>query len=160
MKFYIQTEYSKMLKLEKFVFKDDFEVAEQYNIPGDFTDLQEAINHLSNRNASANKYIILNIQSGYRISSGVKVQHGDYSRFYIQSEDSIVYIADDFEGVSGPDGKNTITDGTVILAYHARGPVLGCIIDGRSIARTLYLALGGAYGWSDRLQSSTEENSA
>lgn len=153
----LQTLDSKMLKLEKFVFKDDFEVAEQYNIPGDFTDLQEAINHLSNRNASANKYIILNIQSGYRISSGVKVQHGDYSRFYIQSEDSIVYIADDFEGVSGPDGKNTITDGTVILAYHARGPVLGCIIDGRSIARTLYLALGGAYGWSDRLQSSTEE---
>lgn len=153
----LQTLDSKMLKLEKFVFKDDFEVAEQYNIPGDFTDLQEAINHLSNRNVSANKYIILNIQSGYRISSGVKVQHGDYSRFYIQSEDSIVYIADDFEGVSGPDGKNTITDGTVILAYHARGPVLGCIIDGRSIARTLYLALGGSHGWSDRLKSRTEE---
>lgn len=148
---------SRLDDLEKRVFKSDFNEPSKFNIPTDYLGLQEAIDDLYAKTLSNKEYIVLNIEAGYKLSSGLKVEHGDFSRFYIQSEDPIVEVADDFVGVFGPDGKQTITDGTVILAYHARGPVLGCIIDGRNIARTLYLALGGAQGWSDRLKSSTEE---
>lgn len=148
---------SRLDALDERVFKSKFIDARKFNIPTDYPGLQEAIDDLYTQTLGKKEYIIINIEAGHRLSSGLKVEHGDFSRFYIQSEDPVVEVAEDFIGVFGPDGKKTITDGTVILAYHARGPVLGCIIDGRHIARTLYFALGGSNGWSDRLKSSTEE---
>ncbi|MFD3228345.1 hypothetical protein [Rahnella aceris] len=148
---------SRLDDIEKRVFKSKFDNSSKFNIPTDYPGLQEAIDDLYSKTLGTKEYVVINIESGFQLSSGLKVEHGDFSRFYLQSDDHIVEVADNFVGVFGPDGKKTITDGTVILAYHARGPVLGCIIDGRHIARTLYFALGGSNGWSDRLQSSTEE---
>lgn len=146
------------IKREDGFYKSTFSKAALFNIPSDYSTLQEAFDELYIQTTSQGNYIILNIEAGHKIAQGVKVQHGDFSRFYIQSSEPIVSVAHNFVGVCGPDGKGTITDGTVIMAYHARGPVLGCIIDGRKIARTLYLALGGSHGWSDRLSSPTEES--
>jgi hypothetical protein len=148
---------SRLDDIEKRVFKSKFDNSSKFNIPTDYPGLQEAIDDLYSKTLGTKEYVVINIESGFQLSSGLKVEHGDFSRFYLQSDDHIVEVADNFVGVFGPDGKKTITDGTVILAYHARGPVLGCIIDGRHIARTLYFALGGSNGWSDRLMSSTEE---
>ena len=146
------------IKTPEGYYKETFSDAITFNIPSDFANLQVAVDSLSNQTIIQGKKIILNIESGYKEKFGLKVQNGDFSKFYIQSADAVVEVSDDFIGVVGPDGGSTITSGTVIMAYHARGPVLGCVFDGKQIARTLYFALGGSFGWSDRLQSSTEES--
>ncbi|MGH8810355.1 MAG: hypothetical protein ACREXO_00030 [Advenella sp.] len=134
-----------------------FTGAKTYNIPSDYPNMQAAVDDLHIQTTTHGYHIILNLEAGYQEKYGLKVQHGDFSRFYIKSATGTVQVADDFIGVVGPDGGSTITSGTVIMAYHAKGPVLGCIFDGRQIARTLYFALGGSHGWADRLQSSSEE---
>jgi len=141
------------------LFQESFANAVTYNIPSDYANMQLAIDDLHSQTISQGKKIIINLESGYQEKYGLKVQNGDFSKFYIKSAtgNTPVPVADDFIGVVGPDGGTTITSGSVIMAYHAKGPVLGCIFDGRQIARTLYFALGGSHGWSDRLQSSTEE---
>lgn len=148
--------YSSIKRSDGF-YLSTFTGAKQVNIPGDYPNMQAAVDDLHIQTTAQGLYIVLNLQAGYREKIGLKVQHGDFSRFYIKSEDATVSVADDFIGVVGPDGGSTITSGSVIMAYHAKGPVLGCIFDGRQIARTLYFALGGSHGWADRLQSSTEE---
>ena len=145
------------IKTPEGFYKETFSDAVTFNIPSDYPNLQAAVDSLFNQSIIQGKKIILNIESGYKEKFGIKVQNGDFSKFYIQSVDPVVEVSDDFIGVVGPDGGTTITSGTVIMAYHARGPVLGCIFDGKQIARTLYFALGGSFGWSDRLPSSTEE---
>ncbi len=145
------------IKTPEGFYKETFSDAVTFNIPSDYSNLQAAVDSLFNQTIVQGKKIILNIESGYKEKFGLKVQNGDFSKFYIQSVDSVVEVSDDFIGVVGPDGGATVTSGTVLMAYHARGPVLGCIFDGKQIARTLYFALGGSYGWSDRLPSSTEE---
>ena len=140
------------------LYKPTFTTTKTVNVPSDYPTMQAAVDALHNQTITQGLHIVINLQSGYQEKYGLKVQHGDFSKFYIKSEDATVNVSDDFIGVVGPDGGSTITSGSVIMAYHARGPVLGCIFDGRQIARTLYFALGGAFGWADRLQSSTEES--
>lgn len=145
------------IKREDGFYLSTFTGAKTFNIPSDYPNMQAAVDDLHIQTTSQGVYIILNLESGYKEKVGLKVQHGDFSRFYIKSATGTVQVADDFIGVVGPDGGSTITSGTVIMAYHARGPVLGCVFDGRQIARTLYFALGGSYGWADRLLSDSEE---
>lgn len=140
------------------LYKPTYSSTKTVNIPGDYPTMQAAVDALHNQTITQGLYIVLNLQSGYQEKFGLKVQHGDFSKFYIKAEDATVSVSDDFIGVVGPDGGSTITSGSVIMAYHAKGPVLGCIFDGRQIARTLYFALGGSHGWADRLQSPTEES--
>jgi hypothetical protein len=145
------------IKRDDGFYLSTFTGAKTFNIPSDYPNMQAAVDDLHIQTTTQGKYIILNLEANYKEKYGLKVQHGDFSRFYIKSATGIVQVADDFIGVVGLDGGTTITSGTVIMAYHARGPVLGCIFDGRQIARTLYFALGGSYGWSDRSRSPTEE---
>ncbi|CNH64943.1 Uncharacterised protein [Yersinia intermedia] len=145
------------IKRDDGFYLSTFTGAKTFNIPSDYPNMQAAVDDLHIQTTTQGEYIILNLEANYKEKYGLKVQHGDFSRFYIKSATGIVQVADDFIGVAGLDGGTTITSGTVIMAYHARGPVLGCIFDGRQIARTLYFALGGSYGWSDRSRSSTEE---
>ena len=152
----VQQALNKIKRSDGF-YLSTFVGAKTFNIPDDYPNMQAAVDDLHIQTTSQGAFIILNLQAGYKEKAGLKVQHGDFSRFYIKSEDQTVQVADDFIGVVGPDGGSTITSGSVIMAYHARGPVLGCIFDGKQIARTLYFALGGSFGWADRLPSSTEE---
>src|SRR5690606_20380156 len=60
---------------------------------------------------------------------GLKVEHGDYGRFVIQSEDPIVYLDPDFEGVSDAGWTDNPMPGNLILGGMARMPELDCLID-------------------------------
>jgi hypothetical protein len=142
--------------LEQLIVAEDVTV----NIPSDFSTLQAAVDFHSARVCKQGARITLNIESGHQPATGLLVQNGDYSRFYITSTDAEVDLASGFVGVvAPPDGGSTITSGTFIMAINAAGPVLGTIIDanGAAGARTGYFALRNATGRADRPAAPTEE---
>lgn len=153
----IDTKFGQIKRSDGF-YLSTFTGAKTVNVPTDYPTMQAAVDDLYIQTTTQGSMFIINLESGYQEKVGLKVQYGDFSKFYIKSATGTVQVADDFIGVVGPDGGSTITSGSVIMAYHARGPVLGCIFNGRQIARTLYFALGGSHGWADRLASSTEES--
>lgn len=66
------------------------------NIPSDVETLQDAIDLFPLRVPGVTT--VLNIESGFRPSSGIVVEGGDYRHIWISSEDSEVLVADDFVG--------------------------------------------------------------
>jgi hypothetical protein len=69
------------------------------NIPTDFDTLESAINYYDLSKSDVDAEIILNIETGHAITKGLGIFGGDYSRFKITSDDSIVYLAAGFVGV-------------------------------------------------------------
>lgn len=91
------------------------------NIPSDYATLQDAVDDLSLlRNIKQGKRVILNIESGHKLTAGLEVQFGNYEHFYIQSEDAIVEVSDDFTG------------NLIMGDNRATMPVLACVIDMRN----------------------------
>ena len=118
-----------------------------FRIPSDFATLQEALdtNSLSVRKQGVN--IELLIESGHKLTKGLKVKNGDYSNFYIKSVDDIVYLSDDFGGVGyeptdeGFDVVQSEND-NLIYGINCAMPVLSCVIDMENKHGTGYYGVG------------------
>src|SRR5690606_41848466 len=65
-------------------------------IPSQFPTLQAAIDAYSTRTIRRGAKIVLLIESGHELVSGVTVTNGDYGHFAIRSEDAEVPVADGF----------------------------------------------------------------
>ena len=85
-------------------------------IPSDYATLQEALDETSRFRVKQGVTIDLLIESGHSPSSGITVEHGDYSHFRVASEDSTVNVANDYSGM-------------FIEAVNARAPRLSCLVD-------------------------------
>ncbi|MDX1489439.1 MAG: hypothetical protein R3268_14610, partial [Acidiferrobacterales bacterium] len=104
------------------------------NIPTNFPTMQGAIDAYSGVLCAPGSNIIINIESGHELSSGVSVQDGDYSRFVIRSDDAVVNLASSFSG-------------HVFFGERAALPTLDCLIDGSSAASVghgYYMRLGSS----------------
>lgn len=104
-----------------------------FSIPSDYPSLQDAMNSLTLRMASPSTEIILNIESGHNLTSGINLRHGDWSRFKITSDDAVVYLSAGFVGAdtSGvPAGiLGEAPAAPLFLGYGAKMPKLACKID-------------------------------
>lgn len=91
-------------------------------IPSDFPTLQDAIDFYHNKvTFNVNRELVLNIEAGHQITSGINVSGGDYGYIRITSDDATVQI----DGSWGTGGA--------LIADNARAPVLDCIIDLNSL---------------------------
>ncbi len=86
------------------------------NIPGDYPNLQYAVDALAGVRTGQGVRIILRIESGHRPATGLSVRDGDYSHFHIEAHDAIVTVSSDFSGA-------------FILGENAVMPVLACLVD-------------------------------
>ena len=80
-------------------FEDQFDVnltEIDIKVPTDFSDLQQAIDNAKRKMNGIKVNII--IESGFKVSKGIKVSDGDYSNIIIKSVDDVVTVSDDFEG--------------------------------------------------------------
>lgn len=68
------------------------------SIPSDFDDLQSAINSVAAMKASSSYGVIINIESGHKLSSGIVARGGDFSHITITSTDGVVKTGDSFIG--------------------------------------------------------------
>ncbi|EOK6314747.1 TPA: phage tail protein [Vibrio parahaemolyticus] len=68
------------------------------SIPSDFDDLQSAIDSVAAMKASSRYGVIINIESGHKLSSGIVVRGGDFSHITITSTDDVVRTSDTFIG--------------------------------------------------------------
>lgn len=118
-----------------------------FRIPSDFATLQEALdtNSLSVRKQGVN--IELLIESGHKLTKGLKVKNGDYSNFYIKSVDPIVYLDESFVGVgyeSTDEGFDVVQseNDNLIYGLNCVMPVLSCVIDMENKHGTGYYGTG------------------
>lgn len=90
-------------------------------VPGDFPTLQAAVSALAAQRpryaASSGNRLVIEIQSGFQPSSGIRVQEMDASHIEIRSVDPVVTVASDFSGR------------LIDVGSYSRGPVLACVID-------------------------------
>src|SRR5690625_1807571 len=91
----------------------------QLRIPTDFPTLQAAIDTYSRLPMRQGARVELLIESGHELTSGLLVEHGDYSRFVISAEAAEVTLATGFAG-------------TIILGRNAAMPTLNCLIDAQN----------------------------
>src|SRR5690625_2733499 len=112
-----------ILKLEKktTVLRD----TKVNNIPTDYPTLQDAVNYMSGKKSINEVEIILNIESGHKLTKGLLVENGDYGDFKIVSEDTFVLLENEFEGIISEFDEG----GNVIVGRNARMPQLATIID-------------------------------
>lgn len=104
------------------------------NIPTNFATIQDAIDGYSGVLCAPGSNIIINIESGQEITFGVSVRDGDYSRFVVTSEDSVVNLASAFSG-------------NIFFGERAALPTLDCLIDGAyaaSVGHGYYMRLGSS----------------
>lgn len=118
-----------------------------FRIPSDFATLQEALdtNSLSVRKQGVN--IELLIESGHKLTKGLKVKNGDYSNFYIKSVDPVVYLDTNFVGVgyeSTDEGFDVVQseNDNLIYGLNCDMPVLSCLIDMENKHGTGYYGTG------------------
>lgn len=106
-------------------------------IPSNFPTLQSAIDHYSRLPLRQGALIILLIESGHSPSSGISVTNGDYSHFYIRSEDAVVTLDSGYgrAGMAFIEGDNV------------QMPVLDCLVDANSQLNNGYLARNGSRGF-------------
>ena len=85
-----------------------------FNIPGDFNNLQSAINH--SLNVRNGVLVEIMIKSGVNISRGLFLQDKDASHIIISSEDETVPVSNNFTG-------------DLIRVYRSKSPVINCLFD-------------------------------
>jgi hypothetical protein len=99
------------------------------NIPSDFEDIQKAANFLIKtiKNATSNVNISLLIQSNHKIKTGLSLKNQNLGYCSIDSVDSVVYLADDYQPqpVSGLSlGLNAI-----FFADNSKMPTIAVMVD-------------------------------
>lgn len=92
------------------------------NIPSDYPDLQSAVDDLSTRKHKQGVVITLKIETGHKLTNGVKVQDGDYGHFHIESVDPIVYLDTSF-----PPSESIVEGNRAVM------PTLACVVDGQGL---------------------------
>lgn len=100
----------------------------QYNIPSDFPTIQACLDATYNKVLGAPEAnIIINIETGHRLTAGVKLTSGDYSRYRIISDDAVVYLDPAFVPVNSDIVAES--NRAVFFYDNAKSPVLDCLID-------------------------------
>ena len=105
-----------------------------FKIPTDYSDLQAAVDDLSDKYGSANSTIIdINIEAGHALTKGLRCANGQYNNFRITSDDAVVYLAAGFSPAvpQADDALNTsgYTGTMMFLGFNATMPELRCLID-------------------------------
>ena len=85
-----------------------------FNIPGDFNNLQTAVDH--SLNVRNGVLVEIMIKSGVNISRGLFLQDKDASHIIISSEDDTVPVSNNFTG-------------DLIRVYRSKSPVINCLFD-------------------------------
>lgn len=97
-------------------------------IPRDYPTLQDAVDSLASVQVDQGVRIFLRIQGGHELSRGLSVIGGDHSKFWIESEDGSVPVAEDFTPV---DSSSVSESNTAVFYFeNCRAPVLACLIEG------------------------------
>lgn len=104
------------------------------SIPSDFADLQSAINSVAAMKASSSYGVLINIESGHKLSSGIVARGGDFSHITITSTDGVVKTSDSFIGEDPtfiPERlRASVTNKFFcIVAEGARSPVISFLLD-------------------------------
>jgi hypothetical protein len=120
------------------------------NVPSDFLTMQEALDFYSRYRAKQGVRIVINIESGHQPATGLLVQNGDFSHFWIESTDAVVTLHSTFDGVDTPDGASDNTSNGFITGINAKMPVLATIIDADGRAKNGYMAYAKSEGWINR----------
>ena len=118
-------------------FEDQFDVnltEIDVKVPSDFSDLQKAIDNVKRKMNGIKVNII--IESGFKVSKGIKVSDGDYSNIIIKSVDDIVTVSDDFEG-------------EMMSAQNASMPKLQTLFDMNNKGDNGYSLIDGSRGYID-----------
>lgn len=92
---------------------EHFGIIGDVRIPTDFPNLQSAVDMFGEARTEP---IVILIESGHALTSGLYVENGDYSKISISSEDASVSLASGFSG-------------TIIKAVSAALPRLACLIN-------------------------------
>lgn len=85
-------------------------------VPSNYPDLQSAVNEMSKKKTNNETIIDIIIESGYKLSSGVVIENGDYSNIRISSEDPVVYLS-------------IIYEGDFLVCVNATAPLINVLID-------------------------------
>lgn len=113
------------------------------NIPSEFPDLPTAIAKTRNINPGGGK-IVLNIETGHALTKGVAAMNDHLGHYWIESEDAVVYLDDDFEGPSDVGLTSNDLADNLFLVYNGTGPTLNCLIDMGHRGATGYLGVWSA----------------
>lgn len=104
-----------------------------FNIPTDYSSIQECIDDTYNRlTPSPDAEIIINIESGHALTSGVSLtKGGDYSHYRITSDDAVVYLDSGFVPVDSSDVSES--NRAIFFYQKCRTPILDCLIDAEAL---------------------------
>ncbi|QSR44930.1 phage tail protein [Aeromonas dhakensis] len=128
-------------------------------IPSDYPTLQDAVDALQKLYVMGNGVAIeLRIEAGHKLTHGLLVQDGDFSKFIITSVDSMVKLSTSFIGVDTIDGPKANSSNGIITGMRARMPILSCIIDADGKAKNGYFAFMSSTGWLNRPPSVSGES--
>jgi len=98
--------------------------ANTFTIPTDFPDLQVAMNNLGSRSNKQDSDVILTVETGHALTSGFRVENGDYSYITINSVDATVNVSAGMTMVSNADLDAAVprTAALGFLAVNAKMP--------------------------------------
>lgn len=105
-------------------------------IPSRFPTLQAAVDHYSRLPLRQGAKVVLLIENGHRPASGISVEDGDFSHFWVEAEGSEVSLDPDF-GRSGT---------AFIRADNACAPTLNCLIDANEQLGNGYIVTNASRG--------------
>lgn len=109
----------------------------QVTVPTDYATLQEAVDDCKERYLNHGNGVEILIESGHSPSTGIYVEHGDYSGITISSVDAVVTVDSGFG-----------TSNTFIEGNNALMPVLNCLVSGNSGAMGFgYKVYNGSTGY-------------
>lgn len=122
------------------------------NIPGDFPDLQEALDSLSTKGATLENRVDILIAAGHALRRGFRIVDKDMSFVTIKSVDAVVAVRSDFVHTSNNDiGLDQIVARTSkigFLSIRSKAPVWDILVD-MSPCPTVYgyVLNAGSYGY-------------
>lgn len=99
-------------------------------IPTDYPDWQAAFDAYSTASMFSDKRITLLIESGHVIPRGLYISGGDYSYIKITSEDDVVQITSDFEGVFTQQVVSGSTIPRAMVVDGGSSPILEIAVSG------------------------------
>lgn len=103
-----------------------------YTIPTNYATLQAAIDDLDKYHIAQGVVVTLNIASGHKLTAGLLLKNGDYSKFKITSTDATVYTASGITGIPNQTeyGEGAETgNGSIVFLQNAVGPIWGIKLD-------------------------------
>lgn len=112
-------------------------------IPTDFPSIQAAVDATCNISTGGRKIVIM-IESGHSLTSGLSVTNACHGHYWIESEDDVVYLSDQWVGVNDFGMASNGKANNLILVYNGTGPVLNCMIDMGHRGATGYLGVWSA----------------